>query len=320
MKKNFLVLFLSLFFPLIVMAQENKNKVEINSIPKKIHYVWVGGEEPQIVKDNIALWKKHMPDYEIKRWDEKNCNIEANYFVRKTYQDKEWPYVSDWCRLEALYQEGGIYLDTDMVLKKSIDDLIQNEKLVFVRQDFQVLSASFVAVTPQHPFVKKAMDYYNQVKKFNRDYASPIVWTNAWILSGLAPKEYKILDADILMLDFGSFDNRGYHVYGEGNAGFKTFGKWYVRFQEEFLTKKGFCIKNCSSYLAHYVLFSKEKHFYIVRYHTEGENKGVFYKDEKLGTGKYILKNEKNGVYLSLKYENGKVETYECINRQCKIQ
>ena len=78
-------------------------------IPKKIHYVWVGGKEkPDEVKECIKTWKKHCPDYEIKEWNESNFDINSHPFVQAAYKAKKWAFVSDYIRIYALLNEGRI--------------------------------------------------------------------------------------------------------------------------------------------------------------------------------------------------------------------
>ena len=93
-------------------------------IPKVIHYCWFGGNPyPQIVKDCIKTWEKYCPDYEIKLWDESNYDISKNEWLRNAYNSKKWAFVSDYARLDIIFNEGGIYLDTDVELIKTLDDL-----------------------------------------------------------------------------------------------------------------------------------------------------------------------------------------------------
>ena len=97
------------------------------SIPKVIHYCWFGrGELPSLAKKCIASWKKYCPDYKIVCWNEDNFDINENKYAREAYEAKKWAFVSDYARLKVLYDEGGIYLDTDVELIKPIDDLIKN--------------------------------------------------------------------------------------------------------------------------------------------------------------------------------------------------
>ena len=91
---------------------------------KKIHYCWFGGNPlPDLAKKCIASWKKFCPDYEIIEWNESNFDINCNAYVKEAYQAKKWAFVSDYCRFYILYNYGGIYLDTDVELLKSLDEL-----------------------------------------------------------------------------------------------------------------------------------------------------------------------------------------------------
>ena len=93
-------------------------------IKKTIHYCWFGGNPlPELVKKCIESWKRFCPEYEIKEWNETNFNINCCQYVKEAYEAKKWAFVSDYCRFWVLYQQGGIYLDTDVELIKSLDDL-----------------------------------------------------------------------------------------------------------------------------------------------------------------------------------------------------
>lgn len=93
-------------------------------IPPIIHYCWFGEKElPEKSKNCIESWKKYCPNYEIKRWDESNIDLESNRWIREAYRNKEWAFVSDYVRLKVLYEHGGIYLDTDVEMIQSFDDL-----------------------------------------------------------------------------------------------------------------------------------------------------------------------------------------------------
>ena len=97
------------------------------SIPKVIHYCWFGkGELPNLAKKCIASWKKYCPDYKIVCWNEDNFNINENKYAKEAYDAKKWAFVSDYVRLKVLYDEGGIYLDTDVEIIKPIDPIIEN--------------------------------------------------------------------------------------------------------------------------------------------------------------------------------------------------
>ena len=91
---------------------------------KIIHYCWFGKNPlPDLANKCIATWKKYCPDYKIIGWNETNFDVECCDYVRESYQAKKWAFVSDYCRFWVLYNYGGIYLDTDVELIKSIDNL-----------------------------------------------------------------------------------------------------------------------------------------------------------------------------------------------------
>ncbi|MBO4679230.1 MAG: hypothetical protein J5626_06130, partial [Lachnospiraceae bacterium] len=84
-------------------------------IPKIIHYCWFGGKEkPESVQRMIKSWEKACPDFEIKEWNETNYDINKHPFMRKAKECGKWSFVSDYARLDILYENGGVYLDTDV--------------------------------------------------------------------------------------------------------------------------------------------------------------------------------------------------------------
>lgn len=94
-------------------------------IPKKIHYCWFGGNPlPELAQRCIASWKKFCPDYEIVEWNEDNFDVSFCDFAKEAFAAKKWAFLSDCARLEIVYREGGIYLDTDVELLKSLDDFL----------------------------------------------------------------------------------------------------------------------------------------------------------------------------------------------------
>ena len=97
-------------------------------IPKVIHYCWFGGAPlPDLALKCIDQWKKFCPDYKIVEWNENNFNLECCDFTRESYNAKKWAFLSDCARLYIVYHEGGIYLDTDVELVKSLDEVLNND-------------------------------------------------------------------------------------------------------------------------------------------------------------------------------------------------
>lgn len=100
-------------------------------IPKVIHYCWFGQKpKPQKVLDCIDTWKSIVPDYQIKEWNENNFDVNCMKFTKEAYALKQFAFVSDVVRLYALYTEGGIYLDTDIEVRKELTPLLHNKSFI----------------------------------------------------------------------------------------------------------------------------------------------------------------------------------------------
>lgn len=139
-------------------------------IPKKIHYVWLGQNPiPDNLQQCISSWKIHMPDYEIIRWDESKISEIDNIFMQEAIEQKKWAFASDYIRVYALYHEGGLYFDTDLIVYKSFDDLLGNRAFIGAENSRHIskfrtprcLTSFCMGAEPQHPFVKAALDYYS---------------------------------------------------------------------------------------------------------------------------------------------------------------
>lgn len=97
----------------------------MNRIPKVIHYIWFGGKPlPKSAERCIASWRKFFPDYEIKRWDESNYDVNKIPYTRDAYKAGKYAFVSDYARFDILYHEGGLYFDTDVEVIRPMYDII----------------------------------------------------------------------------------------------------------------------------------------------------------------------------------------------------
>lgn len=94
-------------------------------IPKIIHYCWFGRNPlPELAQKCIASWKKYLPDYEIKEWNEDNFDVNIIPYTAEAYAQKKYAFVSDYARFWILHKYGGIYFDTDVEVIRPIDDII----------------------------------------------------------------------------------------------------------------------------------------------------------------------------------------------------
>lgn len=140
-------------------------------IPKKIHYCWFGGKQlPLEAKKCIDSWKKYCPDYEIVEWNEKNYNINKNEYTKTTYNNKKWAFLTDYVRLDVIYNEGGIYLDTDVELLKPLDDLLDCECYMGMEQPGTVATGLGFGAVKHNKFIKKNKEFYEKIENFmNKD-------------------------------------------------------------------------------------------------------------------------------------------------------
>lgn len=130
------------------------------TIPKKIHYCWFGGKPlPSLVKKCISSWKKNCPDYEIVEWNEKNIDVNVNTYVREAYEQKKYAFVTDYVRLYVLYHYGGIYMDTDVEVKKTLDPFLEHRAFTGCEND-KFCVTGIIAAEKQHPWIKDLLDGY----------------------------------------------------------------------------------------------------------------------------------------------------------------
>ncbi|MFR1810092.1 MAG: glycosyltransferase family 32 protein [Terrisporobacter sp.] len=131
-------------------------------IPKVIHYCWFGhNEKPELVKRCIESWKKYCPDYEIKEWNEDNFDINICKFTEEAYNKKKWAFVSDFVRLYILYNYGGVYLDTDVELKESINEWMNNEGWLVFENENRINTGLGCASIKNNEIIKIMLEDYH---------------------------------------------------------------------------------------------------------------------------------------------------------------
>ena len=157
-------------------------------IPKIIHSVWVGkAKKPKLVRDCEKSWRKYCCDYKFIEWNESNFDINlAPLFVKEAYKMKKWAFVSDYIRLWALYNYGGIYLDSDMELLKNIDVFLKNKSFSGFEDDNSIQS-SIIGSVKKNTLIKELLDYYND-KKFIQENGLNTI-TNVQIISKILSKK-----------------------------------------------------------------------------------------------------------------------------------
>ena len=136
-------------------------------IPKVIHYCWFGrGEKPALALKCIESWKKFLPDYEIKEWNEDNFDVNIIPYTAEAYKAKKYAFVSDYARFWVLYNYGGIYFDTDVEVIKPMDDIIERGAFMGIEVEAKGTTPPAVApglglgVNPGLGLYKEILDYY----------------------------------------------------------------------------------------------------------------------------------------------------------------
>jgi mannosyltransferase OCH1-like enzyme len=169
--------------------------MDSKTIPKIIHYCWFGGKrKPKLVRDCLKSWRKYLPDYEIIEWNETNSDL-SHPFVKEAYRLKKWAFVSDYIRLNVLYNNGGVYLDTDVLVLKPLNSFLGNE-CFFGKEDFEIIGSAIIGSIKENKFIYECIKYYDFI-----DIKKKIIWdeiVNTIIITKLFKERYN---------DFKSLDN-----------------------------------------------------------------------------------------------------------------
>lgn len=157
-------------------------KAETTNIPKIIHYCWFGGKEkPEIVKKCIQSWRKILNDYEIVEWNETNFDIQSNTFVQEAYEAGKFAFVSDYVRVYVLYNQGGIYLDTDVEVFQPFDKFLHHESFWGFEQE-NYIATSTIGARKGNKLISQFLDSYRS-KSFLKEDGSFHELTNVAIVT-----------------------------------------------------------------------------------------------------------------------------------------
>lgn len=141
-------------------------------IPHIIHYCWFGGRPlPKSALRCIASWKKWLPGYKIREWNEDNFDVNAHPYTREAYAAGKFAYVSDFARYKILEEYGGLYFDTDVEVIASLDDLLEKGAFMGMEKAFPptVSSGLVMAVEPKHPIIQEMLIYYDNQTNLSKE-------------------------------------------------------------------------------------------------------------------------------------------------------
>ena len=138
-------------------------------IPKIIHLCWLSGDPyPADIEACLKTWKEHLPDYEIWLWDTQRFDVHATKWTEQAFAARKYAFAADYIRLYALYNYGGIYLDSDVEVLKSFDDLLGRpyffgkEHTPDRIENQNSIEAATMGVEKELPFIKNAMSFYEK--------------------------------------------------------------------------------------------------------------------------------------------------------------
>lgn len=161
---------------------DNKMEKE-NQIPHIVHYCWYGGNTMNyILRKCVESFPKifSLKKGRIIRWDEDNTHFDGNDYVNNLFKEKQWGFFSDYIRLKALYEYGGIYLDTDILVRKELPDFFYNADMIIGYAFDDVVCTAFVMVKPHHPFIKHLLDMFESFQS-GKQYVNNGYFTQALI-------------------------------------------------------------------------------------------------------------------------------------------
>jgi mannosyltransferase OCH1-like enzyme len=132
-------------------------------IPKKIHYCWFGKNKmPDRLIECINSWKNHLVEFEIKEWNENNTiKYQKNHFFKNALRKQQYAFASDYIRLQVLYDCGGVYLDTDMLVVKDFTTLLSYDFFIG-KETEELISFGIIGSKPGHNLLYKMLKFYNE--------------------------------------------------------------------------------------------------------------------------------------------------------------
>lgn len=156
-------------------------------IPKKIHYCWFGRNRlPDKAVQCIESWKKYCPDYEIIEWNEDNYNVYQNPYTTYVYENKKYAFLSDYARLQIVFQEGGIYFDVDVEVVRPVDELLIHAAFFGFETEEYVNTGIGFGAEANHPVVKSMLQEYDKLLDGEHGTVGcPILNTQALLKFGL---------------------------------------------------------------------------------------------------------------------------------------
>ena len=104
----------------------------VGQIPQVIHLCWFSGDDyPEKIRTCVDSWRRVVPDFEIRVWDMDAVKDIDIPFLHEALAARKWAFAADVVRLYALYHFGGVYMDSDILLKRRFDEYLQYDAVFF---------------------------------------------------------------------------------------------------------------------------------------------------------------------------------------------
>jgi len=191
-------------------------------IPKKVHYIWLGGRpKNKLTEICLLTWKDKMPDYEFIEWNESNLDLdkiaEENTYFAECRKRKLYAFMADYLRIKILYEQGGIYIDTDVQAIRTLNPLL-NRNLLLGYEEYTVekvhkqIGTGFIAAEAKNWFIEKIYNFYNNEIMNTDMYIIPSIMTR--IYNQLSEEEKKQIE--ILPMEyFAPYDSGGVKKFSQ---------------------------------------------------------------------------------------------------------
>lgn len=186
-----------------------------NRIPHIIHYCWFGKNDiPPVGLKCLESWREKLPDYKIIRWDESNFDINSCGFTQKAYNERKYAFVSDYVRLKALYEYGGVYLDIDELVLKDFSDLLNDREIVACFETNSSVMMGLLCAKAGSELIANFIKVYDA---WDKEYyaANPEIFTKLLLERGLKPngKEQTLNNGSIIIYPNEYFCCYDFNVY-----------------------------------------------------------------------------------------------------------